>query len=139
MKRSVVIIILATLLFPLTAKSQDSLSLAKEDVTGRWTEYKRIEGDSEKQIGEYADTYIFRENMVFHKGEASEGVILFNITGRYAIEGDSIVIFYRDYIEKNASKQDAKKLILKVLSHSGDGMLVQVSDYDYEYKMVLKK
>lgn len=139
MKKNIGIIILLALLFPPAARSQDNRPLTKDDIEGRWTEYKRIEGDVERQIGEYADTYIFRENMVFHKGEASEGIILFNIAGRYTIEGDSIVISYRDYIEKNASKQEAKKLILKVLSRSGDEMLVQVADYDYEYKMILKK
>jgi len=137
--KNIVIIILLTLLFPSTIISQDNPPLSKEDIVGRWVEYKRIEGDNEKLIGEYADTYIFRENMIFHKGEASEGVILFNVAGKYTIEGDSVVIFYRDYIEKNASKRDASKLILKVLSRTDNEMLVLVSDYDYEYKMVLKK
>lgn len=114
-------------------------TINKENVSGRWTEVKRIEGDTSYDAGDYPDTYIFRDNMVFHKGESSEGVILFNITGRYTIEGDSVVIFYRDYTEANASKREAKKLIFDILSLSKDEMFVLVSDYDYSYKLLLKK
>jgi len=139
MKKYLTIIILLISSFPLVMKSQDTVSLIKEDIVGRWIETKRIEGDNIKEITEYHDTYIFRDNMIFHKGEASEGVILFNITGKYTVEEDSIIIFYRDYIKKNASSEDAKKLVFKILSLEGDEMLVSVQDYDYEYKMVLKR
>lgn len=121
------------------AKSQTPLTTNKEDIIGRWVESRRIDGDSTIFIDEYADTYIFKENGVFHKGEAAEGVIVFNITGRYTVEGNTITILYRDYTRRGATKQPAKKLSLKVVSHIGDEIIVSVKDYDFEYEMILKR
>ena len=115
----------------------DSLKL--EDIAGRWVEYQRIEGETVYQAGEFPDTYIFRETMIFHKGEAAEGVILFNIAGRYTLNADSITIYYQDYLQKNASKMKPKILVFKVLEQKEDEMTVLAIDYNYEYKMVLKK
>ncbi len=110
-----------------------------KDIIGRWVEVKRIEGDSTKLVEEYPDTYIFRDNMIFHKGEAAEGVILFNITGKYSIEDNNIVIFYNDYIQRGVANQKAKKIVFEILSITQDEMQVMVHDYDYEYKMILKR
>jgi hypothetical protein len=119
-------------------KSQDGLSLQKEDIAGRWVERKRMEGNSIKQV-EFPDTYIFRDNMVFHKGEAADGVIVFNITGRYTIDADSIVIYYNNYLLNRVNRQKPKKMQLKALSVSRGEMLVLIKDYDYEYRMLLNK
>ncbi|MDH6307666.1 hypothetical protein M2451_000115 [Dysgonomonas sp. PFB1-18] len=137
MKKCLIAILVLLLAFPMLMNSQNQLAL--EDISGRWIEWARIEGDSVRLSGDFADTYIFRDNMVFHKGEASEGVILFNVTGKYTIEGDSVKVFYRDYLNKRASRQPAKQLILKILSKSKDELRVAVIDYDYEYKMILKR
>lgn len=137
--RKTIIFTILFISFSMTVKSQDSILLKKEDVAGRWIEAQRIFGDSVRHINEYQDTYIFRDNMVFHKGEAAEGVILFNITGRYTIEGDSVIVLYKDYIRSNAKNTEAKKLIFKILSLENGQMLVSVRDYDFEYRMVLKK
>lgn len=141
MNKYKVVIFLFFCSFSLFIKSQDKVSISKEDIAGRWMEFKRIEGDNITEIREHPDTYIFRDNMVFHKGEAAEGVIIFNITGRYTVEGNLITIFYKDYLKKNASAEDFKKLVLEVLSLNEDKteMLVQVNDYDYEYQIELKK
>lgn len=140
MKKYFGIIILFIIAIPLSLKSQD-IKFTESDIVGRWIEVARIEGDSEKEITEFNDTYVFRDNGLFHKGEAAEGIILFNITGRYLVEEDVITIAYKDYISRDASSQKAKKLIFKVLSLSGEKkeMLVSVQDYDYEYQMKLKR
>jgi len=134
-------ILLTILVFsiPTIVRSQDSIPSLKERIVGRWIETSRIEGENVKTINEYADTYIFKDNMVFHKGEASEGVILFNIAGRYMVENNDIVIYYRDYMQKNASNKKAIKLVFKVLTLSENKMHVIVQDYDYEYQMVLSR
>lgn len=137
MRKNLVTILILLLSFPLYVSSQSAVTM--EDISGRWIEWGRIEGDSVRLTGDFPDTYIFRDNMVFHKGEASEGVILFNITGKYAIEGDSVIISYRDYLNKRATRQPAKQLVLKVLSKSEDELRVSVIDYDYEYKIILKR
>ena len=141
MKRYLLIIIFFISFAQLT-KSQDSLStpsLEKENIVGRWIEVERTEGNSTKQIGEFPDTYIFRDNMVFHKGEAAEGVIVFNITGKYDVEGDSITVYYNNYLLNKANRVKPKKIQFKVLSITEKEMLVLVKDYDYEYKMLLNK
>jgi len=131
------IFFIASLLVNVTA--QEALPLKKEDIVGRWTELKRIEGENVKPAGDRGDTYIFREDMTFHKGEVSEGIILFNVAGRYEIKDNSVIIYYRDYIQKNAAKEKAKELIFNILEKSEKEIVVLVSDYSYQYKMVLKK
>lgn len=118
--------------------SQEPSVITKNDIVGRWIEFQRIQGDSVQLISQNPDTYIFRDNMIFHKGSAAEGIIIFNITGKYTIEGDSIIVSYRDYMRRRATAQKSKELIFKVLSKSSNEMEVIVHDYDYEYKMILK-
>ncbi|MFC4675678.1 hypothetical protein [Dysgonomonas termitidis] len=140
--RKYLLIIVLLLGFTQLMKSQDSLSVQsfpKENIVGRWVEAERTEGEKTKPAGEFPDTYIFRDNMVFHKGEAAEGVIVFNITGRYELEGDSVTIYYNNYLLNKANRTKPKRIRFTVLSVSDKEMLVQVKDYDYEYKMLLNK
>lgn len=124
----------------LVAKSQN-INFTKEDLIGRWIEIKRIEGEKAKEITVHHDTYIFKDDNLFHKGEASEGIVLFNITGRYAVEKDSITIVYKDYLTRESSKAESKNLTFRVLAFDKKNkeILVSVIDYDYEYQMILKK
>lgn len=119
-------------------KGQDRLTINKDSIIGRWIEYNPADS-VDNDIVTFPDNYIFRDTGIFHKGEAAEGVILFNITGRYTIQGNSIIILYRDYIQDKASKQDAKKLIFEILNISEKEMHVMVKDYDFEYEMILKR
>lgn len=140
--RKYLLIIALFLSFTQLMKSQDSLSIQsfqKENIVGRWIEVERTEGEKTKPAGEFPDTYIFRDNMVFHKGEAAEGVIVFNITGKYEVEGNFITIYYNNYLLDRLNRLKPKKIHFKVLSVSGDGMHVVVKDYDYEYRMLLNK
>jgi len=140
MKKNISILLFILFITTLSCYSQETtIPVTKENITGRWTEIKRIEGENTYYSGEHPDTYIFRDNMIFHKGESAEGVILFGVTGKYSVDGDSIIIVYKDYTEANAGKQDFKKLIFKVLSLYDNEMLVLVNDYDYQYKMLLGK
>lgn len=141
MMKFLTIILVFLCSFPIYVKSQDSIPSLKESIVGRWMESKRIEGESVKDIGEHPDTYVFRDNMIFHKGESAEGVILFNITGQYTVEDNSIVVLYKDYLKKNATAEKSKKLVFNILSMNEDRneMLVSVQDYDYEYQMLLRK
>lgn len=120
-------------------KSQDTIPLYRDDIVGRWVEQMRIEGNVETQAMEYPDTYIFRDNGVFHKGEAAEGIIIFNITGRYKIEGDTISILYADYLQDRQRRAEQKELLFKVLSLSDEGLCVAVTDGNRKYKMILKR
>lgn len=140
--RKYLLVIALFLSFTQLIKSQDSLfvqSFRKENIVGRWVEAERTEGEKTKPAGEFPDTYIFRDNMVFHKGEAAEGVIVFNITGKYEMEGDIITIYYNNYLLNKANRLKPKKIQFKILSVSDDEMYVMVKDYDYEYTMLLNK
>ncbi|MDU1890411.1 MAG: lipocalin family protein [Dysgonomonas sp.] len=120
-------------------QGQSIVSLKQKNIVGRWVEDKAIIGNDSTSAIAYPDTYIFRDNMLFHKGEAAEGIILFNITGKYKIEGNSIIIYYRDYTKRQVQKQDALKLIFEVLSISENEMKILVKDYDFENEIILKK
>lgn len=135
----IILFVLALFSISLTMKPQDIASLKKEDIEGRWVETERIIYDSIHKINEFQDTYIFKDNMLFHKGEAKEGLILFNVVGRYTVGGDSVVIIYKDFAHPKANSQKFKKLTFKVLSFNKNEMLVSAKDYDFEYKMRLKK
>lgn len=113
----------------------------EKDIVGRWIEIKRIVGDSIQNFTEHQDTYVFRSNQIFHKGEAAEGVIIFNITGKYSVKGDTISIIYKDYLNRMSSRQKAKETTFKVLSYDKvtNELLVEAKDYDFEYQMLLKK
>jgi hypothetical protein len=110
--------------------SQNALS--KEDITGRWVEAKETDN-------KYPYTYIFRDNNIFHLGEASEGVIMFNVTGKYRIQGDSINVIYYDFLEGSARNRIARQVSFKVISIDNGLMTVLVTDYDYSYMLVLRK
>lgn len=140
--RKYLLVIALFLSFTQLIKSQDSLfvqSFREKNIVGRWVEAERTEGEKTKPAGEFPDTYIFRDNMVFHKGEAAEGVIVFNITGKYEMEGDFITIYYNNYLLNKANRLKPKKIQFKILSVSDDEMYVMVKDYDYEYTMLLNK
>jgi len=120
----------------LSVFSQDKLSINKEDIVGRWVEDIDVVSDS---IEKYPYTYIFRDNMVFHLGEANEGVILFNITGKYTLEGDLISIVYYDFIHGRAENRKANYVTYRILSLDNDKMTLLAKDQEYEYKVFLKK
>ncbi|WP_156032807.1 hypothetical protein [Prevotella sp. 10(H)] len=138
MKKYIIITLLLFSILPIL-KSQNDTSIKKEDIVGRWIEEKRIEGDNVKMAGEYADTYIFKDNMIYHKGEAAEGVILFNVAGWYEVQGDIISIFYNNYLMDKSERQKPEKMQFKILNLTESEMFVLVSDNGREYKMLLKK
>lgn len=116
--------------------SQDIL-LNREDIIGRWIEVKEVNNKIEST--EYPDTYIFRDNQTFHLGEASNGVILFNIAGKYSIEEDTVKIIYFDLTQSPSHNEKAKQMLLKVASINNDLIKVLVTDYDYSYPLILKR
>lgn len=119
--------------FCVSAYSQDR-SFNKEDIIGRWMEEK-TEDDSLN----YPYTYIFRENMVFHLGEAYDGMILFNITGKYTVKENLINVIYFDFVQGNTQSRKARHIQFKIQSMDNDKMTLRAKDHDYEYDIMLKK
>lgn len=139
MKRNIFIILLL-ISIPLIVNSQNT-SFTEKDIIGRWIEIERIEGNSTTKITENNDTYIFRENFVFHKGESTEGLILFNIAGKFSVEGNIVTIIYKDYLNKTSKNEKAKTIKYEILSFDNNRkeIVVNIRDYDYEYQMRLKR
>lgn len=127
-------VFLAILLFCSLSLHSQNLTISKEDIVGRWIEERDTDNESEN-----AYTYIFRDNMVFHLGEAYEGVILFNIAGKYAIQGDTISVIFYDFVHGSANNRKARHISFKVLSIDKDKMSVLAKDEEYEYKLFLKR
>ncbi|MDR2950427.1 MAG: hypothetical protein LBV71_14640 [Prevotella sp.] len=131
-------VIILLLFFPFFQNTfSQNVLLNKEDIIGRWVEVKEINNQIEDI--EFPYTYIFRDNDTFHLGEASDGVILFNVAGKYTIHEDVISIIYLDFLKGNAHNRKAKQISLKVLSINSNLMTAMVTDYDYSYKLLLKK
>ncbi|NDV94228.1 hypothetical protein D0T84_04750 [Dysgonomonas sp. 521] len=122
----------------LSVFSQDT-PLAIEKITGRWVEVKETDNTETYTEPEYPYTYIFRENNVFHLGEASDGVILFNITGKYTLLEDTINVIYFDLLHSKTGDRKARQISFKVLSLNNNIMRLLVNDYDYSYPLILKK
>lgn len=112
---------------------QDTIN--KEDIFGRWIEDTQLRPDS--ATPHY--TYIFRENMIFHLGEAFDGVIIFNITGKYTYENNSISVVYFDLINGNPKDRKAYYISFDVLSLENNKMTLLAKDSGYNYKIYLKK
>lgn len=121
-----------------TVFSQDILPLSVADINGRWIKVNE-DAESSEDAGGGDYTYIFRENGTFHCGEIHEGVILFNIAGKYVLEGNLIKVVYFDFSQSKPSTPKPKHITFNVLSVSYDRLDILVQDYDYEYKIVLKR
>ena len=69
-----------------------------------------------------------------------DGVILFNITGKYLIENNSINITYFEFLQNNNTKKlTPKKLSLQIRSIKNGIMTLYVYDYDFSYPLILKR
>lgn len=110
-----------------------------EKISGRWVEVKETDKPGIYTEPEYPYIYIFRENNIFHLGEASDGVILFNITGKYTLQEDTINVLYFDLLYSNADNRKARQISFKLLSINNNIMKLLVNDYDYSYPLILKK
>ena len=116
------------------------VSYTKSDIAGRWVEVKETDKPGQYSETEYPYIYIFKDNYTFHLGESMDEVILFNITGKYLIENNSIDITYFEFLQNNNTKKlTQKKLSLQIRSIKNGIMTLYVSDYDFSYPLILKR
>lgn len=116
------------------------VSYTKSDIAGRWVEIKETDKPGQYSETEYPYIYIFKDDYTFHLGESMDGVILFNITGKYLIEKNSIDITYFEFLQNNNTKKlTQKKLSLQIRSIKNGIMTLYVSDYDFSYPLILKR
>lgn len=98
----------------LTYGQQKESILVKEDISGRWESFTYSLEENNDTIREPLNVYYFKDNMVFHRGEIVDGAIIFNITGRYSIEGDSIKLAYQDYLKHTTATRKINTMTFKV-------------------------
>ncbi len=115
-------------------------SYTKSDIAGRWVEVEETNKPEHYLEPEYPHIYIFKNDYTFHLGESMDGVILFNITGKYSIEKNGIDIIYFEFLQNsNTKKLTPKQLSLQITSLKNGIMTVYVSDYDFSYPLILKR
>lgn len=88
------------------------VSYTKGDIAGRWVEVKETDKPRQYSETEYPYIYIFKDDYTFHLGESMDGVILFNITGKYLIEKNSktslILSSYKTAIRKKLHQKNCR-------------------------------
>lgn len=95
--------------------SQEGVSkgaLTIEQIEGRWLEEVAPEGGF---------VYVFRSDSSFFRAIDNHDVLLFNVSGRYDLSGDTVKVFYQDLSPSNIiAPNRVFKMFLKVLSVSDD-------------------
>lgn len=118
----------------------DSVVLEKEHLVGRWVEKTRFMNMQDTIIPKHPYTYIFKEDGIFHRGATTEDVLIFNVAGRYGVEGDTVTISYRDYTSQRPGRNKGRTMIFKIIAWSEEQMTAIVSEpYDREYTVILVK
>lgn len=118
----IILLLLFTNIYFARSQEESPLAVTQSDIVGRW----EIETDNDSIRNGHPYLYLFREDSTFHRGEVSDGVILFNIAGRYRMMGDSVEIRYRDYMAEHAKDEQDKRMIFMIHSISDGRMDVTI-------------
>lgn len=101
--------------------------ITQVDIVGRWQEIERTVDPNSSSAQDPLAIYIFKKDGTFHKGREAEGLILFDVAGKYKIEADTIHVLYFDFSRsQSAGSAKAKRMSMKVLSCSDDELNVAV-------------
>lgn len=106
-------------------------SFSQDNVVGRWVEVERRSVDDSMLEPQPLTIYIFNQDSTFYKGIEADGVLLFGITGRYWVTGDSIQISYFDFITRRPDNGKMRKMNMKILSATGSELCVDVKESRY--------
>lgn len=106
--------------------SKKNIHINAHDLNGRWLCYaytlELLPDDSLKS----SYVYLFKDNNVFHKGKITESAIIFNITGEYSVSGDTVKLYYYDYLNQTVNTRKLQKEFLKVFYNDGNRMDAEV-------------
>ena len=118
----------------------DSVILNTEHIAGRWIEKERFVNENDTIIPKLPYTYIFKDDLMFHRGVTTNDVLIFNVTGRYEVVGDLVTVIYRDYMNKRPGANKDRKMTFKILAWSEQQMTALVKEpYAKEYMVILTK
>lgn len=97
---------------------QNTIAPDGGEIQGRWESFAYNLSEQNDQEATPLHAYYFKDNMVFHRGEIVDGAIIFNITGRYSISGDSIKLVYQDYLNQTQATRKVKKAVFRIFYKS---------------------
>lgn len=121
-------------------KPVDMVVLEKGHIIGRWIEKTRFLNAQDTVIPKQPYTYIFKEDGMFHRGMATNDVLIFNVAGRYNVEEDLIKMSYRDYTNQRPGGNKERNMVFKVIAWAEDQMTILVSEFrGREYTVILTK
>ncbi len=107
---------------------QNNNALAKEDILGRWESFPYSLSEEQSADREPLHIYYFKDSTVFHRGEIKGDAVIFNVTGRYSIMGDSIRMVYQDYLNQTQSTRKTYRQIFRVFYKSEERLDVDILD-----------
>lgn len=120
-------------------KPVDSVVLYKENIVGRWIEKTRFNNINDS-VSAQPYTYIFKEDNLFHRGTATNDVLIFNVAGRFQVENDTISIFYQDYLHCRSGDNKAQTMLFRIVSWSDTQMTAIVTaPHTAEYMVILTR
>lgn len=140
MKRILIFVLLVWSYLLALAQDNKPIVLDQEVVAGRWLETKYTKDKIDRTDDNISSILIFKENLNFHKGKNTEAMIIFDIAGKYSVQGDSINITYFDFSTKRPDSNKPRKMVINVHSIVHDEMKVTVNEPDrHKYEAILTR
>lgn len=110
---------------------KDSTALTYSLVEGRWIEERE---------GEPNNIYVFRKDSSFFKAVDNPELLIFNVSGRYQLEGDSIKIFYQNISNNRVSSiRRIRFMIFHILNRRSDKLEIEKIENHGTSYFTLKK
>lgn len=116
---------------------QETNQLTEADIIGRWESKVYNLEKQEAKDNESLHIYYFKDNNVFHRGEIVDGAIIFNITGKYSVKGDSIKMVYQNYLKHNTETRKPQTMILEVFYKSPNRMDADIIEPKNQSPLIL--
>lgn len=122
------------------AQNSDVKNIHEEDLIGRWIEEERYIGNSTENMLKNPLVYIFYDDMKFSRGEQSDGIVIFGVSGHYDVDNGYVKMWYRNYITENASSSKERTMYSKILSMTKDKAEVEVTESPYNsYRSIFRR
>lgn len=109
---------------------RDSTDLNFDSLVGRWIEEK---------VDQPNNIYVFRKDSCFFKAvDNNEGVLLFNVPGRFFVKDDSIKIVYYT-LQAGGRPARINNMIFRVLNQSPEELNIEKIERNRSTSIYLKK
>lgn len=124
---------------PLSVVPQQACPLSKEYIAGRWGSNSYILDDVSLDSIVPMKIYFFKDNLTFHRGDVTKGAVIFNITGRYSISGDTLKMYYQDYLNQTQATRKPQKTFFKIFYHDDNRMDIDIIEPKNQLPLILRR